>query len=324
MFKLITASALVDAGVSTEAKTCYGGGASSLASADLVDDPRRDGACANLAQATGGSINSVFAKLADRNLDPAKLSRTARAFGFGQVLPGQLRLETSAIDLPNDRLEFARSAAGFWHSHLSPMHGALLAATIANGGVMPGATDRAVEGGAATPTSPGRRVVSAATARAVGTMMLRTVRDGTSREAFHDARGRPYLKDMEIAGKTGSLSRENPYRGYSWWVGFAPADAPVIALAALVVNSPRWRIKASFLARDALQSPATQSRALRTSRGTATSRARRCAVRKPAVAGSHSHDESTSLLQIPAVCCSGCGAGSDDDVGAREPAAPAA
>jgi hypothetical protein len=58
---------------------------------------------------------------------------------------------------------------------------------------------------------------------------------------------------MEIAGKTGSLSRDNPYRAYSWWVGFAPADAPVIALAALVVNSPRWRIKASFLARDALE-----------------------------------------------------------------------
>jgi beta-lactamase class D len=58
---------------------------------------------------------------------------------------------------------------------------------------------------------------------------------------------------MAIAGKTGSLSSERPYRAYSWWVGYAPGPAPEIALAALVVNTPRWRIKASYLAREALR-----------------------------------------------------------------------
>jgi cell division protein FtsI/penicillin-binding protein 2 len=96
-------------------------------------------------------------------------------------------------------------------------------------------------------------VLDADTARTVGRMMLRTVRDGTSREAFRDPRGRPYLEGIEVAGKTGSLSATNPYRAYSWWVGFAPADQPQIALAALVVNSELWRIKSSFVARDALE-----------------------------------------------------------------------
>jgi hypothetical protein len=36
-------------------------------------------------------------------------------------------------------------------------------------------------------------------------------------------------------------------------VGFAPADAPKIAVAALLINSPKWRIKASYLAREALR-----------------------------------------------------------------------
>jgi cell division protein FtsI/penicillin-binding protein 2 len=84
-------------------------------------------------------------------------------------------------------------------------------------------------------------------------MMLRTVRDGTSRHAFLDGRGRAQLPGISVAGKTGSLSTGEPYRAYSWWVGFAPADHPRIALAALIVNSPKWRIKSSFLARELLR-----------------------------------------------------------------------
>jgi cell division protein FtsI/penicillin-binding protein 2 len=49
------------------------------------------------------------------------------------------------------------------------------------------------------------------------------------------------------------LSKERPYRGYTWWIGFAPANAPKIAVAALVVNSPKWRIKAGYVGREALR-----------------------------------------------------------------------
>ena len=51
------------------------------------------------------------------------------------ALPFDLASEPSALEVPTDRLEFARASAGFWHSHLSPLHGALIASTIANGGV---------------------------------------------------------------------------------------------------------------------------------------------------------------------------------------------
>jgi penicillin-binding protein A len=61
------------------------------------------------------------------------------------------------------------------------------------------------------------------------------------------------LNDIAVAGKTGSLSANDPYRAYSWWVGFAPADKPRIALAALVVNTELWRIKSSFVARELLR-----------------------------------------------------------------------
>ena len=76
---------------------------------------------------------------------------------------------------------------------------------------------------------------------------------GTARRTFHDRHGRPFLPGVRIAGKTGTLSGSDPYRGYTWWVGFAPAEAPTIAVAALAVNTPLWRIKASYVAREALR-----------------------------------------------------------------------
>jgi peptidoglycan glycosyltransferase len=212
-----------------------------------------------LAEALGSSINAVFAKLADRKLSPKVIERYAQAFGFGHALPFDVQTRLSPAEVPEQRLELARTAAGFWHTHMSPLHAALIAATIANDGVMPRPTlvSRVLDasGHALFASSPSayRSVISRATARTVGHMMTETVAHGTARSAFHDPRGRPFLPGISIAGKTGSLSSDQPYRAYSWWIGFAPEDAPKIAVAALVVNTPKWRIKASYLAREALR-----------------------------------------------------------------------
>jgi membrane peptidoglycan carboxypeptidase len=73
VFKLITAAALLDAGVAPDTRVCYGGGLHRLGSADLIDDPRHDRSCATFEEAIGGSINAVVAKLADRNLDRVRI-----------------------------------------------------------------------------------------------------------------------------------------------------------------------------------------------------------------------------------------------------------
>ncbi len=258
VFKLITASALVDVGVGPETSACYGGGLSHLALADINDDPRRDRTCATLTEALGGSINAVFAKLADKHLDPATLRRYADAYGFGRKLPFDVETAASSYDVPEERLEFARTAAGFWHMHMSPLHAALIASTIAADGVMPKPSmiERVLDasGNVLQTWKPEalRTVIEKSTARTVGHMMLRTVTDGTARSAFYE-HGKSYLPGIDVAGKTGSLSADGPYRAYSWWVGFAPANQPKIAVAALVVNTPKWRIKGSFLAREALR-----------------------------------------------------------------------
>lgn len=259
VFKIVTGAALVDAGVDPDARVCYHGGSSRLTLANLEDDPARDSRCASLSQAMGDSINSVFGKLADRHLDRATLERYASAFGFGHALPFDVPTRASPSEVPGDRLEYARTAAGFWHMHLSPLHGALIAATVANRGRMPRATlvDEVIDrnGHRAYRAEPSifRNVIPAATARALTRMMQNTVTSGTARRYFFDQRGHAFLPGIDVAGKTGSLTGTAPYRDYSWFVGFAPADEPQIAVAALVVNEPRWRIKGSYAAREAMR-----------------------------------------------------------------------
>lgn len=258
VFKVVTAAALIDAGVDPEERVCYRGGSSRIVMSHL-DEEVQSGSCATLPEALGSSINAVFAKLADRHLDRKTLHRYAEAFGFGHSLPFDVPTDASREDVPTNRLERARTAAGFWHMHLSPLHGALLAATIANDGVMPrAAIVESVEDASGRSlyrheASMFREVIPRYTARRVASMMERTVSHGTARRAFRDPAGRPFLPGIRVAGKTGSLSSERPYRAYSWWVGHAPADKPTIALAALVINGPKWRIKASYLAKEGLR-----------------------------------------------------------------------
>lgn len=261
VFKVVTASALVEkAGVSPDQEVCYGGGSHRLVALDLEDDAERDKQCANLAQAVGYSINAVVAKLADRHLDRASILAAAEAFGWNHEIPFDLPVRASAADVPEERLELARTAAGFWHTTLSPLHGALLAQSIAQNGQMlrpwlvskvKSATGQVIYEGA---PRFWRTAVAPATARAMSRMMTVTTEAGTSRRAFHDREGRPYLRGVRVAGKTGTLNGYEPtFRAYTWFVGFAPVDAPRVAVATLVVNNPTWRIKASEVARSLLQ-----------------------------------------------------------------------
>ena len=88
-------------------------------------------------------------------------------------------------------------------------------------------------------------------ASALVEMMRTTVTEGTARKAFR--RVTSALRGVSVAGKTGSLSDRDPYRDYSWFVGFAPADHPEVAVATVIVNERKWRVRAPAVARDALE-----------------------------------------------------------------------
>lgn len=261
VFKVVTGSALVEAGVPPTYKQCYSGGEHTIKASDLVENKKRDKWCATMAQAMGRSINTVFARLAAKNLTRDKLLGMANKLGWGQDLPFDVKIAQSTISLPEDELGFARTAAGFWNTTLSPFQGANLATTMANGGEMirlslvASVKDEAGEiYRGATARQVVRRAVDASIASQVTSMMEQTVDNGTSYKSFHDKHGKSFLPDVRVAGKTGTLTKpaaDGPF--YTWWVGFAPVNKPEVALSILVANRPKWRVKATNLASDMLR-----------------------------------------------------------------------
>jgi cell division protein FtsI/penicillin-binding protein 2 len=178
-------------------------------------------------------------------------------------VPFDVPVQPSQIHLPTDTLGFARTAAGFWNTTLSPLQAAQLSATIARGGepVRPSIVSALVApGGAVTWSAPPapvyKRAIQASTAQALTTMMEHTVSEGTCYRAFHDAKGTAFLPGIAVAGKTGTLTDDKARRFYTWFTGFAPsrpiAGVKPVAIAVLVVNLPTWQVKANVVARQML------------------------------------------------------------------------
>jgi cell division protein FtsI/penicillin-binding protein 2 len=199
------------------------------------------------------SANVVFAKMAVKHLDGDDLRKEAERFLFNRPIFDQ-PVQQSKAEIPDNGLDFAKSAAGFGEVKLSPLHAALIAAAVGNGGIAeePSLID-ALDGQEEPPTGS-MRLMNPETAAALRDMMKLTVSEGTATNSFRE-RHHKSLGDIQVAGKTGSLSThgERPFKDYSWFVGFAPADDPKIAVAAVVVNGLKWRIHAPFIAREALK-----------------------------------------------------------------------
>ncbi len=261
VFKIVTGSALVEQGVPLNEKYCYGGGEHSITRRDLEADPDRDKWCASVGMAMGRSINAVFARLALRHVERDKLRSAATRLGYGVDVPFDVPVAQASLDVPEDDLEYARMAAGFWHTTLSPFQANNLALTIANGGEMirMHIVERVVDADNKVlylrpqERQVVKRSLDERTAWAVARMMEQTVANGTSFQTFHDRAGRPFLPDIRVAGKTGTLTEKKSDTLYTWWVGFAPARSPEVALSVLVVNRGEWHVKATHLAADMLR-----------------------------------------------------------------------
>ena len=258
VFKIITAAALLETvGIDPEKDTCYHGGKSGLSQQNIKGDPKRDHKCATLGAALTWSINSIIAKLTYKHLKKQDLEVWAERFGYNSEIPFEFPVEVSTAEFVDDPFERARSAAGFYHTYLSPLHGALIGATLANDGVMmqPSIVEKLenASGETVIKFTPHvfKRVMKKETARKLSEMMKQTTTVGTARKYFRQRNAFP--RDIVVAGKTGTLSNYNPYLGFTWFVGFADRDGQKIAVSGLVCNTPTWRIKGPFAASEAVR-----------------------------------------------------------------------
>jgi cell division protein FtsI/penicillin-binding protein 2 len=245
IFKLVTAAALLVAGISPDEALCSFGGKRKVSEGQL-DDSSKDRRCLTLSRALALSANVIFAKFTARYLDAERLKSLARAFRFNVAIPFPVPTEASLASIPQETFPLALTGAGFGDIYLSPLHGAALAAVAANQGRWQAPV--LFEGEPSSASFP-EQVIPEAVAAQLQTMMEETITDGTARRVFRE-RG---LGIPGAVGKTGSLADKTPYRDYSWFVGFAPKENPRIAVAAVVVNEPRWRIRATWLGREAMR-----------------------------------------------------------------------
>lgn len=260
LFKIVTASAaLENRKITPETVIEFRGNSYSENPRYWEASPKGKNNKMDVTYAMGKSINPVYGRVAADIAGKASVMDSIRKFGFNQaLLPGTSAKQSRAAE-PQSTHDLMRMGAGLDHEvKISPLHAAVMMAAIANGGRMmsPGLTEKLTDarGDAKSIHSAReiRQLVSPETAASLTQMLSTTVTRGTSRKAFHDRHGRPRL-GVEIAAKTGSINGTDPRGHYSWFAAFAPTENPRIALAALVINQDKWKIKSSQVGEQALQ-----------------------------------------------------------------------
>ncbi len=237
-FKVVTLTGALSSGVATLESTYPGPGRLEIGNAPVTNYEGGSYRSLDLKSATARSVNTVFAQVAV-DMGPERLVEQSERFGFNKKPPYELPASTSLMPDPAEMTEWETAWAGVGQpvgEHESPagpqasvLQMALVAAGIANDGTVmrPFVIDRVVadDGSAAAQTQPRTFTVAtdAATAAQVTEAMLAVVNSGSGRAARIDG--------VEVAGKTGTAEIAKGAATDAWFIAFAPADNPVVALA---------------------------------------------------------------------------------------------
>jgi peptidoglycan glycosyltransferase len=192
------------------------------------------GADQPLIEALTVSCNTAFAQLG-MDLGEDRVREMAEAFGLddeGYQVP--LEVAPSGIgDIESDAA-LGQTSIGQRDVRMTPLQAALVAATVANDGsqMRPYLVDqmRAPDLSVIDSASPDewRAPISEEVAAQLTEMMTSVVTDGSGRSAR--------IPGVQVAGKTGTAQVSGDVPDHNWFIGFAPADDPKIAVAVFVAN----------------------------------------------------------------------------------------
>jgi peptidoglycan glycosyltransferase len=246
-FKVVTAAAGLESGTITPETTIDAPGTLEVEGTPLQNDFSEDFGAISLDTALTHSVNTWFGQLGQQ-LGNEKLFETMEKFGFNSTPP---------IDLPDDEVyesgvygedgpltvrdpvDLARVAIGQERLLATPLQMAMVAAGVANGGhlMKPQIWNRVIDPDGRTvdhlDPSEYSQPISSETAEELTTAMEGVVSEGTGTNAA--------ISGVQVAGKTGTA--ETPGNeacgggvdeNQAWFIGFAPADEPQIAIAASV------------------------------------------------------------------------------------------
>ena len=249
-FKLVTAAAAIESGDYDAGDDVPAGATYQLpqTSGDtgLVDNEGRT-ACSSeqipFTVAMANSCNTTFARLAV-DLGAEKMLEMSEAFGFNSDYFEDLRPSAQSVypDDPNEP-QTGQTGIGQFEVAATPLQMAMVAAAIANDGTVmrPYLVNKVQSADYQDLEQTDERelsqAVSSSTADELTELMVATVEDGTASAAA--------IPGRLVGGKTGTAqSGIDDVPPYAWFVSFAPADDPQVAVAVMIESAdiPRSEI----------------------------------------------------------------------------------
>jgi peptidoglycan glycosyltransferase len=200
------------------------------------ETPCGGGQTATMEEALARSCNTAFAELAG-DLGEAKLTKQANKFGMNDKdLTMPLTVAPSVYGPVPDKAALFQSGIGQRVVEMTPLENAVIAATIANGGVRmkPYLVQKLIapdlEVIDETKPDEVEDAVSPATANTLRDMMLKSETN---------TGGAGTISGVNIASKTGTAEHgvdPSKVAPHAWYIAFAPAEKPTIAVAVIVEN----------------------------------------------------------------------------------------
>ncbi len=261
VFKIVTASAAMDLDkVTPKTVIPFNGKTTSLYRKNVLEHKNNQWTRRyTLTESFAKSVNTVFARLGIYTIGAEPLTGYGEAFGFNRELDADFKLAPSTLKIdPEDNWSIAEVASGYTRSTtLSPVHAAAIAATAINGGhlIRPSLVRQIIaKDGLAVYVQQNQQqpVISTQTANDLRTLMQTTVSKGSAKSSFKKF-FRGDMKDIEVGGKTGSLTGKNPAGRYDWFVGYAQKDGRKLAFAVMCINKEFWYVKSAYVARKAIE-----------------------------------------------------------------------
>ena len=255
-FKIVTLTSALQnlADIENRAFNCTGGLSFGEHQRTVTDYGGTAHGSLNLRKAFTQSCNSTFAVLA-AELGDKNLRRTAASYGVGDDFTFRdLVVENSAFATSASPLlgaDLAWTGAGQHQLALTPLHMCMIAAAVANDGVMMEprllleATSATGIRRASFEPLVYRTALSPALAQTVKSYMREVVTAGTGTRAA--------IRGLSICGKTGTAEIDTQDKDNAWFVGFIDSDDLPIALCVVVQNAGTGGSVAAPIARDIFQ-----------------------------------------------------------------------
>lgn len=258
VFKIVTATAAYEHIPSVANSTINCDGTLKIGNYKLKDYNGASHGAIGMEEAITKSCNYFFGTLGTK-LGFNNLISTAEKFMFNKTIPADMAkysipIKTGSIkvDDPKSKAYMAQDAIGQHNVAANPMQMAMVASAVANKGnlMTPYIIKEVKSSDGEVIDKPTQKLLSevmpTSTANKLRDYMVNVVNEGTGKNAK--------VSGVKVAGKTGSAEDTSKNATHSWFIGFAPANDPEIAIAVIVENGGLGGKRAATAASEVLSS----------------------------------------------------------------------